>query len=50
MTDLHRTRRSGVDENISFKPVKTKRAFEDVCDQIRLVIQEGRLEAAGKRS
>lgn len=47
-TYLQRTRRNGVDENISFKPVKTKRAFEEVCDQIRLAIQEGRLEAGDK--
>ncbi|MFA7587586.1 MAG: winged helix-turn-helix domain-containing protein, partial [Novosphingobium sp.] len=37
-----------MDENITFKPVKTKRAFEEVCDQIRLAIQEGRLEAGDK--
>ena len=35
-------------ETVSFRPVKTKRAFEEVCDQIRAAILSGRLEAGDK--
>lgn len=35
-------------ESVSFRPVKTKRAFEEVCDQIRSAILSGRLEAGDK--
>ena len=35
-------------EGVSFRPVKTKRAFEEVCDQIRQAILSGRLEAGDK--
>jgi Transcriptional regulators len=33
---------------LSFRPVKTKRAFEEVCDQIRAEIQAGRITAGDK--
>lgn len=32
----------------SFKPVRTRRAFEDICDQIRAEIQAGKLRAGDK--
>lgn len=35
-------------EKQSFKPVRTKRAFEEVCDQIRRGIQAGSLTAGDK--
>ncbi len=35
-------------EKQSFKPVRTKRAFEEVCDQIRREIQAGSLSAGDK--
>lgn len=35
-------------DGVSFRPVKTKRAFEEVCDQIRAAILSGRLEAGDK--
>lgn len=35
-------------EKQSFKPVKTKRAFEEICDQIRREIQSGTLAAGDK--
>ena len=33
---------------MGFRPVKTKRAFEEVCDQIRSEIQAGRITAGDK--
>ncbi|WP_068297781.1 FadR/GntR family transcriptional regulator [Pararhodobacter sp. CCB-MM2] len=33
---------------MGFRPVKTKRAFEEVCDQIRSEIQAGRIAAGDK--
>lgn len=33
---------------LGFKPVKTKRAFEEVCDQIRAEIRSGRITAGDK--
>ncbi len=34
--------------SMGFRPVKTKRAFEEVCDQIRAEIQAGRIAAGDK--
>lgn len=34
--------------SLGFKPVKTKRAFEEVCDQIRSEIKSGRISAGDK--
>jgi GntR family transcriptional regulator, transcriptional repressor for pyruvate dehydrogenase complex len=34
-----------VNERVNFRPVKTKRAFEEVCEQIRSAILDGRLGA-----
>ncbi len=37
-----------MNESVNFRPVKTKRAFEEVCDQIRGAILSGQLEAGDK--
>lgn len=37
-----------LNESLSFIPVKTKRAFEEVCDQIRAAIQSGQLGAGDR--
>lgn len=37
-----------MNESVSFRPVKTRRAFEEVCDQIRTAILSGRLGAGDK--
>ncbi|MBF9033245.1 GntR family transcriptional regulator [Rhodobacterales bacterium HKCCE2091] len=37
-----------MDSRLGFKPVKTKRAFEEVCEQIRAEIQSGRIAAGDK--
>ncbi|KGB83380.1 hypothetical protein JT55_02280 [Rhodovulum sp. NI22] len=38
----------GVSDKQAFKPVRTKRAFEEICDQIRREIQSGTLTAGDK--
>ncbi|MCW1934997.1 FadR/GntR family transcriptional regulator [Pararhodobacter zhoushanensis] len=37
-----------MNSGLGFRPVKTKRAFEEVCDQIRSEIQAGRIAAGDK--